>query len=82
MVERDIGRDDLRRADAGLRKFGEQIGDATMCTKCHGAGVVKGRELHWPRGRSYGGSHLIDTPVKCPDCRGEGLDPNVQHGGE
>jgi DnaJ-class molecular chaperone len=62
-----------RRADAGLRRFGEQIGDATMCQRCYGSGVVL-TEL-WSQGR------IIEQPKKCPDCRGEGLDPDVQHGG-
>lgn len=69
------------RADAGLRKFGPRIGDAVMCPKCEGSGVVKGREMHWYQGRTYGAGQLIDAPVKCPTCGGEGLDPRGGQGG-
>ena len=59
-----------KRADAKLRSFGRREGDATMCPRCDGDGVILCR-----------GRFTIE-PMKCPDCGGEGLDPNVQHGGK
>lgn len=76
MAEADIGAHELRRswsageprrADAGLRRFGRQVGDAVMCPTCDGDGVVLSRARR--------------EPIKCPECKGEGLDPKVQHGG-
>jgi predicted Zn-ribbon and HTH transcriptional regulator len=68
--------DGVNRADAGLRRFGRKVGEATMCPRCDGGGYVVGRAF----GRTLKGRlEMMDDPVKCPTCKGEGLDPDV-HG--
>lgn len=81
---RDVKRtaDGVNRADARLRPFGRREGDAVMCPRCDGAGVILGREMHWSKGRALEAGHLIPAPVKCTVCGGDGLDPNARQGGE
>lgn len=57
----------VNRADAGLRRFGRREGDAIMCPRCDGDGIVL-RKTGW-----LGLEPLIE-PEKCPECGGEGLD--------
>jgi len=56
---------EARRADRGLRVFADRIGDAVMCRKCRGDGVVMGRMAHQD----------FAEPIKCKRCGGEGLEP-------
>lgn len=69
-------RGEPRRADAGLRSFGPRIGGAVMCPRCEGGGYVLGRCLD-RSSQPYAAKELINQPVKCPVCNGEGLDPNA-----
>lgn len=72
-----------RRADRGLRVFGERIGHAVMCPRCGGDGVVVGRELASADPRNpYSRKVLVTQPVPCPTCNGEGLDPQARQGEE
>lgn len=52
-----------KRADEGLRSFSWQEGDAFMCRKCRGDGVV------------LAVVSLVLQPIKCTRCGGEGLEP-------
>jgi len=74
---------ELRRADRGLRVFGERIGHAVMCPRCNGDGVVLGRAGSRPiSANPYEETVLVAQPVPCPTCNGEGLDPNARQGEE
>jgi hypothetical protein len=72
-----LAADGVNRADNGLRRFGLRIGDAVMCPRCDGGGYVVGRALSPVAGMDQ--VRLTEQPVKCPTCKGEGLDPDV-HG--
>lgn len=52
-----------KRADTNLRRFSWQHGDAFMCRKCRGDGVV------------LAVVDLILQPIPCARCGGEGLEP-------
>lgn len=67
------------RADAGLRRFDwPDETSVPVCGDCHGSGYVP--TLGWHR--EGAAIRPVTEPVKCPTCRGEGLAPNVQHGGK
>lgn len=64
---------DPSRADANIRLHPpRREGDASFCRRCDGDGVIL----------KYQARSMMQEPVRCPDCGGEGLDPNVQHGGK
>lgn len=55
-------RGERTRADAGLRRFARRVGDARMCRRCDGDGLVL-----------YGLGPL--EPRRCGRCGGKGLEP-------
>jgi len=69
-----VGADGVNRADARLRSFGPREGDAVMCPRCGGGGWIAERAPAYSA-RVYGGKTMMLQPVKCPVCKGEGLDP-------
>jgi len=69
-----VGADGVNRADARLRSFGPRVGDAVMCPRCDGGGWIAERARAQIE-RAYGGGAMVLQPVKCPVCKGEGLDP-------
>lgn len=72
---RDVKRtaDGVNRADLRLRSFGRREGEAVMCPRCDGDGLILAN-------RSYHGDRMTLQPVKCPTCGGEGLDPRAEQG--
>lgn len=65
--------DGVSRADLRLRSFGRRDGDAVMCPRCDGDGLIL-RQAGWS------GLAPIIQPFKCETCGGEGLDPHAQQG--
>lgn len=66
--------DGVNRADRGLRRFGRRVGDAIMCPRCDGDGVVLANVWNRPTVENPYHRETVREPVKCPDCGGEGLD--------
>lgn len=76
-----VGADGVNRADARLRSFGPRVGDAVMCPRCEGGGWIAERAMAAST-QAYGRREMLLQPVKCPVCKGEGLDPHwVAEGG-